>query len=51
MKGREKPHMVKYKAITNDWNYDAYITSGLELRKFQALGFRCTECTLPLTLH
>jgi hypothetical protein len=23
MEGREKPHMVQYKAITNDWNYDA----------------------------
>jgi hypothetical protein len=26
MEGREKPHMVKYKAITNDWNYDASCT-------------------------
>jgi hypothetical protein len=23
MEGREKPHMDKYKEITNDWNYDA----------------------------
>jgi hypothetical protein len=22
MEGREKPHMDKYKEITNDWNYD-----------------------------
>jgi hypothetical protein len=26
MEGREKPHMVKYKAITNDRNYDASCT-------------------------
>jgi hypothetical protein len=26
MEGREKPHMVKYKAITNNWNYDASCT-------------------------
>jgi hypothetical protein len=26
MEGREKPHMVKYKAIMNDWNYDASCT-------------------------
>jgi hypothetical protein len=26
MEGREKPHMVKYKAITNYWNYDACCT-------------------------
>jgi hypothetical protein len=26
MEGREKPRMVKYKAITNDWNYDASCT-------------------------
>jgi hypothetical protein len=26
MEGREKPHVVKYKAITNDWNYDASCT-------------------------
>jgi hypothetical protein len=26
MEGREKPHMVKYKAITNGWNYDANCT-------------------------
>jgi hypothetical protein len=24
--GSEKPHMVKYKAITNEWNYDASCT-------------------------
>jgi hypothetical protein len=27
MEGREKPNTDKYKKITNDWNYDAYITS------------------------
>jgi hypothetical protein len=26
MAGKEKPRMVKYKAITNDWNYDASCT-------------------------
>jgi hypothetical protein len=26
MEGRRKPHMVKYKAITNDMNYDASYT-------------------------
>jgi hypothetical protein len=26
MEGKEKPHMVKYKAITKDWNYDASCT-------------------------
>jgi hypothetical protein len=26
MEGREKPHVVKYKAITNDWNHDASCT-------------------------
>jgi hypothetical protein len=26
MEGREKPHMDKYKEITNDWNYDASCT-------------------------
>jgi hypothetical protein len=26
MEGREKPYMVKYKAITNDWNYDVICT-------------------------
>jgi hypothetical protein len=26
MEGREKPHMVKYKTIANDWNYDASCT-------------------------
>jgi hypothetical protein len=26
VEGREKPHMVKYKAIMNDWNYDASCT-------------------------
>jgi hypothetical protein len=26
MKGREKPHMDKYKEITNDWNYDTSCT-------------------------
>jgi hypothetical protein len=23
MKGREKPHVYKYKEIMNNWNYDA----------------------------
>jgi hypothetical protein len=32
MEGKEKPHMVKDKAITNDWNYDA----------------RCTLTSLPV---
>jgi hypothetical protein len=35
MDGREKPHMVKYKAITNDWNYDARCT----LHHFQFVWF------------
>jgi hypothetical protein len=42
MEGREKPRTDKYKEITNHWNHDelyAYITSGLGLRKFQALDF------------
>jgi hypothetical protein len=26
MEGIEKPHMGKYKEITNDWNYDASCT-------------------------
>jgi hypothetical protein len=26
MEGGETPHVVKYKAITNDWNYDASCT-------------------------
>jgi hypothetical protein len=26
MEDREKPHMDKYKEITNDWNYDASCT-------------------------
>jgi hypothetical protein len=26
MEGREKPHMDKYKEITNDWNYDTNCT-------------------------
>jgi hypothetical protein len=26
MEGREKPHTGKYKAITNEWNYDASCT-------------------------
>jgi hypothetical protein len=26
MEGREKPRVVKYKAITNDWSYDTSCT-------------------------
>jgi hypothetical protein len=26
MEGTEKPHVDKYKEITNDWNYDASCT-------------------------
>jgi hypothetical protein len=26
MEGRERPHVVKYKAVMNDWNYDASCT-------------------------
>jgi hypothetical protein len=31
MEGIEKPHMDKYKEITNDWNYDSkcMVTSAL----------------------
>jgi hypothetical protein len=43
MEGRENPHMVKYKAITNDWNYDASctLTSLLvwDLENFKCLVF------------
>jgi hypothetical protein len=49
MEGIEKPHVYKYKEITNNWNYDASckLTSlpVWDLRKFQALDFCCTECT------
>jgi hypothetical protein len=43
MEGREKPHMVKYKAITNDWNYDASCTLTsfpvCDLKDFKRLVF------------
>jgi hypothetical protein len=43
MKGREKPHTDKYKAITNDWNYDTSCTlTSLPvwyLEKFKRLVF------------
>jgi hypothetical protein len=43
MAGREEPHTVKYKAITNDWNYDAscMLTSlpVLNLENFMRLVF------------
>jgi hypothetical protein len=46
MEGIEKPHVYKYKAITNNWNYDASckLTSlpVWDLQKFQALDFCCT---------
>jgi hypothetical protein len=46
MEGREKPHMDKYKEITNDWIYDAscMITS-LLVWDFQALDFCSTKFT------
>jgi hypothetical protein len=43
MEGREKPHMIKYKAFTNDWNYDASRTLTLlpvwDLENFKRFGF------------
>jgi hypothetical protein len=43
MERREKPHMVKYKAITNDWNYDASCTltslTVWDLENFKRLVF------------
>jgi hypothetical protein len=43
MEGIEKPHTDKYKAITNDWNYDAsyMLTSILvwDLEDFKHLVF------------
>jgi hypothetical protein len=43
MEGREKPHMFKYKAITNDWNYDASCMLTLlpvwDLENFKRLVF------------
>jgi hypothetical protein len=45
MEGIDKPHLGKYKKITNDSNYDASCTHTSRLRKFQALDFCCTKCT------
>jgi hypothetical protein len=48
MEGREKLHMDKYKAITNDWNYNtSYMlpslpASGLENSKSFILLAQCT---------
>jgi hypothetical protein len=43
MEGREKPHADKYKAITNDWNYNASCTLTLlltwDLENFKSLVF------------
>jgi hypothetical protein len=43
MESRENPHMVKYKAITNDWNYDASCTltslTVWDLENFKRLVF------------
>jgi hypothetical protein len=43
MKGRVKLYMVKYKAITNDWNYDASCTLTslpvLDFENFKRLVF------------
>jgi hypothetical protein len=36
MEGIEKPHMDKYKEITNDWNYDAsYMLTSLPFWDFE----------------
>jgi hypothetical protein len=47
MEGKEKPHMDKYKEITNDWNYDANCTFTLlpasDLEHFKRLIF-VAEC-------
>jgi hypothetical protein len=43
MEGIEKPHMDKYKEITNSWNYDASRTVALlsvwDLENFKRLIF------------
>jgi hypothetical protein len=40
MGGREKPHTDKYKANTNDWNYDAFCTfTSLPVSDFE--NFKC----------
>jgi hypothetical protein len=54
MEGREKPHMAKYRAITNDWNYDAsYTLTPLlvwDLKNFKGVFF-LTECTTCFNNH
>jgi hypothetical protein len=49
MEGREKPHVVKYKEIMNDLNYDASCTLTslpvFDLENFKCFIFCCAECT------
>jgi hypothetical protein len=48
MEGIEKPHVDKYKELTNNWNYDASCTAASlpvwDLENFKHL-ICCTECT------
>jgi hypothetical protein len=43
MEGSEKPHVDKYKEMTNDWNYNASCTQTsllvLDIENFQHLIF------------
>jgi hypothetical protein len=40
VEGREKPHIDKYKTITNDWNYDASCTLA-SLPAWDLDNFKC----------
>jgi hypothetical protein len=39
MEGTEKPHVDKYKELTNNWNYDASCTLTWDLENFKRLIF------------
>jgi hypothetical protein len=55
MEGREKPHMEKYKEITNYWNYDAscMFTSlpASDYENFQCLIFVAQSAQTALALR
>jgi hypothetical protein len=55
MDGREKPHMVKYKAITIDWNYDASCTltslPAWDSENFKRLVFVVQSVHITVVIH
>jgi hypothetical protein len=50
MRGREKPHMVKYKVNTDDWNYDASCTL-TSLPVWDLKNFKCLVFVVQSVQH